>query len=256
MRKKTLLAVPAVAISALAMTAGPALADHQPWSGQATLDELNGSGTSGDAMIELDGSEATVTINISGAAATFGDGPFPHAQHIHIGGQGVCPDASADEDGDGAVSTPEGIPSYGQVSTSLTTEGDTSADSALAIERFPGGESYTYERTFEVNDDTAAALADGTAVVVIHGVNPELLSEEAAEKMSPLNEELPLAATLPAACGAVSVSQMDAMPDGGADTGSPVQPADNTGAMIAAGAGAVALAAGGAWMLRRRSDNA
>ncbi|UFU03066.1 hypothetical protein LQF12_00185 [Ruania suaedae] len=256
MRKKTLLAVPALALGAMAMAAGPALADtSEPWSGQTSLDELNGSGTSGDAMIELDGNEATVTINISGAAAEFMDGPFPHAQHIHVGGEGVCPDASADTDGDGAVSTPEGIPSYGEVSTSLTTEGDTSADSALAVERYPGGAEYTYERTFEINDDSAAALADGTAVVVIHGVDPTLLSEEAAEKMSPLNEELPLAATLPAACGTVSVSQMGAMPDGGADTGSPVQPADNTGVIVGASAGALALVAGGAWMLRRRSDN-
>ncbi|UFU06567.1 NPXTG-anchored protein [Ruania halotolerans] len=257
MRNRMLLTVPAIALGALTLTAAPAMADtHESWSGQASLESLNDSGTTGEAMIELNGSEATVSINVSGAAATFMDGPFPHAQHIHIGADGVCPDPSADTDGDGAVSTPEGVPFYGEVSTSLTTEGDTSADSALAIDRFPGGDAYTYERTFELNDDTAAALADGTAVVVIHGVDPANLSEEAAEKMSPLNEELPLAATLPAACGTVNVSQMGAMPEGGADTGSPVQPVDNTGLAVGVAAGALVLAGGGAWAMRRNSTRA
>ncbi|MEW1981020.1 hypothetical protein AB0333_08840 [Citricoccus sp. NPDC079358] len=154
------------------------------------------------------------------------------------------------------MSTPEGQPFYGMIGTSLTTEGDTGVDSALAIERFPGGSSYTYERTFELNDDTAASLADGTAVVVVHGVDPTLLSAEAQEKMSELNPELPLAATLPAACGTVTASQMGEMPEGGADTGSPVQQEDNSGMLVGAGALAVAALGGGAWALNRRSSRA
>lgn len=262
MRTKKLIAVPALALGALALTAGPAMAqtgdDSDSWSGQASLEALNDSGTSGDAMLELHGSEATVSINVSGAAATFMDGPFPHAQHIHIAGDGVCPGPEADENGDGAVSTVEGQPFYGEIGTSLTTEGDTGADSALAVERFPGGESYNYERTFELNDATAEALADGTAVVVVHGVDPANLSTEAAEAMSELDPELPLAATLPAACGEVSVSQMGQMPEEGADTGSPVQTSDDSGIALGVGIGAVSVAVlgGGAWALRRRSTRA
>lgn len=257
MRKSAFFAVPALAMAGLAMSAAPAMADtaeQESWSVQTSLSEVNGSGTSGEAMIDVHGSEATVSMNVAGAAETFQDGPFPHAQHIHISGQGVCPTMDADEDGDGVVSTPEGQPSYGTIGTSLTLEGDTSADSALAVERYPGGAEYTYERTFELNDDTLAAIEDGSAVVVVHGVNPELLSAEGQEKMSPLNEELPLAATAPAACGTLTASQMEEMPEGGADTGSPVN-TDEGSTMAMAGAGALGLAAvgGGAWALHRRS---
>ncbi|REE05172.1 hypothetical protein [Citricoccus muralis] len=272
MRKKMLLA-PVIALGALTLTASPALAHsghggegsttgtttstHEgAWSGQATLDPLNDSGTSGQAMIELDGNEATVTVNVSGAAETFMDGPFPHAQHIHIASQGVCPTPEADTDGDGAISVPEGHPFYGEIGTSLTTEGDTSADSALAIERFPGGSAYNYERTFELNDATAASLADGTAVMVVHGVDPAKLSAEAQEKPSELDPALPLAATLPAACGTVNVSQMGQMPEGGADTGSPVQQSDTSGIFLGVGALAVAALGGGAWAVSRRSSRA
>jgi hypothetical protein len=98
-------------------------------------------------MLDLDGNEATVTLNVTGAAETFMDGPFPHAQHIHIGAQGVCPTPDADQNGDGAVNVEEGHPFYGMIATSLTTDGDTSPDSGLAVDRFPGGSSYTYSAT-------------------------------------------------------------------------------------------------------------
>lgn len=256
MRKTTLLAVPTLALGALTMAAVPASAhEHDAWSAQATLNTLNNSGTTGDVTVDVHGTEATVSMNVSGAAETFMDGPFPHAQHIHIAAQGVCPPAGADTDGDGVVSTPEGHPFYGMIGTSLTTEGDTSAESALAVERFPGGSSYTYERTFELDAATAESLQNGTAVVVVHGVDPAKMPAAAAEKMSSLNEELPLAATLPAACGTLTASQMGAMPEGGADTGVAQGTGSSTEA-VALGGGLLAAAAGGAWALRRRAVRA
>ena len=259
MRARTFLVAPAVALGALTLAASPVMAHgsgEADWSGQARLEALNNSGTTGDATIEVHGQEATVRMNVSGAAETFMDGPFPHAQHIHIGAQGVCPTPAADTDGDGAVSVAEGMPFYGEIGASLTTEGDTSAESALAVERFPGGASYTYERTFELDDATAASLEAGTAVFVVHGVDPADLSEGSRDKESELDPELPFAATAPAACGAVSASQMGEMPQGGADTGSPVQPADSTGVILGAGALALVALGGGAYVLRRRSSNA
>ena len=262
MKKRTFLTVPAMALGALSLAAAPAMAangdDAGSWSGQTSLESMNDSGTSGNAMIEVHGNEATVTVDVSGADKTFQDGPFPHAQHIHIAGNGVCPGPDADKDGDGAVSTVEGQPAYGKIGTSLTTKGDTSADSALAVKRFPGGSSYEYERTFELNDATAESFQDGTAVVVVHGVDPANLSDEAADKKSELNPDLPLAATMPAACGAIDVSQVGAMPEGGPDTGAPVQSADDSGIVLGAGIGALAVAGlgGGAWALRRRSTRA
>jgi hypothetical protein len=269
MRTQTFLAAPVLALGAMTLAAVPALA-HGPgghddgdgtathegeWSGQAHLAELNNSGTSGDFMLDLDGNEATVTLNVTGAAETFMDGPFPHAQHIHIGAQGVCPTPDADQNGDGAVNVEEGHPFYGMIATSLTTDGDTSPDSGLAVDRFPGGSSYTYERTLELDDETVQALGDGTAVVVVHGVDPANLTEEAAGAQSELDPSLPLAATLPAACGPVTTSQVGEMPHGGADTGSPVQDSDGTGVLVGAGAGVLAVAAlgGGVWAVRRRS---
>jgi hypothetical protein len=47
------------------------------------------------------------------------------------------PAATADTDGDGFISTIEGLPAYGEIQISLTTEGDVSTASGLALERFP-----------------------------------------------------------------------------------------------------------------------
>lgn len=258
MTRKMLLAAPALALGALSMAAVPASAhEADTWSTQTALAALNGSGVTGSAMVDLHGSEATVSIDVSGAADAFVDGPFPHAQHVHIGAQGVCPTAEADTDGDGVVSTPEGQPLYGTIGASLTTEGDTSADSALAVERFPGGSSYTYERTFEVDAGTAASIRDGAAVVVVHGVDPSLLPAAAAEEMSPLDPGLPLAATLPAACGTLTATQVGAVPDGAADAG--VTPeagtTGNAAAVAVAGLGVLAVA-GSAVLARRRTTHA
>ena len=151
------------------------------------------------------------------------------------------------------VNTTEGHPFYGHIGTSLTTEGDTSADSGLAVERFPGGSAYNYERTFEVNPETAQSLENGTAVVVVHGVDPSKMPEAAAAKMSDLDPSLPAAATLPAACGTLAVSQMGAMPEGGADTGVETAGAVDGTTLAAAGAGAGVLALAGAVLARRRA---
>ncbi len=244
--KMRLLAVPTLALGALALSGAPAMAHGEDsWSSQATLNTMNNSGTTGQAMVEVHGTEAKVTVNVTGAAETFMDGPFPHAQHIHIAAQGVCPGPDADTDGDGVVNTTEGHPYYGHIGTSLTTEGDSSPDSALAVERFPGGSAYTYERTLELSPETAQSLKNGTSVVVVHGVDPTRMPAAAADKMSDLDPALPAAATLPAACGTLVGSQMGAMPQGGADTGvEDAASAGNTaGLMAAGGVGVLGLAA-------------
>jgi hypothetical protein len=252
MNTKMLLAAPALALGALSMAAAPATAhEGDMWSSQATLNTLNNSGTTGQAMVDVHGTEATVTVDVSGAAETFMDGPFPHAQHIHIAAQGTCPGPEADTDGDGVVSTTEGHPFYGHIGTTLATSGDTSPDAGLTLEVGGQGGAYTYDRTFELNADTAAALEAGTAVDVVHGLDPATLSAEAQEKMSDLVPELPLAATSPAACGTLAASQMGAMPDGAPDTGVEVAE-NNTTEMLALGGGLVlAAAAGGTWIVRR-----
>ncbi|PRW63095.1 hypothetical protein CEP50_12295 [Actinopolyspora mortivallis] len=175
---------------------------------------MNNSGASGTMTITLDGNEATVSQNVSGLAATFQNGPYPHVQHIHINGQGQCPTAEADANGDGVVNTAEGKPSYGGIGTTFTTSGDTSPDSATDIDRAPSGGNYTYNRTFTLSEESAQQVRENNAVIVVHGLDPSTLPEPAASAQSELVPSLPLAATSPALC-----APLTAVPSGGAAAG-------------------------------------
>jgi hypothetical protein len=243
-------ALPSVVIAAaafplLSMTAASA-ADGGSY--QADLSALNQSGVSGTGMVTLDGNTATVTIEATGLLAG-----SPHAQHFHIGAQGACPTDADDGDGDGFVSVTEGGPFYGDIGTSLTTEGDTSPDSGLAIDRFPTDASESYSRTFEITDDVHKAFEDGTAVLVLHGVDKDGSGMYDGDVMSDLDPSLPMEATAPAACGAFTVAQMGTAPSGGAETGGGSTAGIEQSAAF--GVGAVALvgaAAAGAVAYRRR----
>jgi hypothetical protein len=242
-------ALPTVAIAAaafplLTMTAASAASS----SYQADLSALNESGVTGTGMVTLDGTSATVTIEASGLVEG-----APHAQHFHIGAQGACPTDADDKDGDGFVSVTEGAPYYGDIGASLTLDGDTSPDSGLAVDRFPTDGNENYSRTFEVSEDVAAAFEDGTAVLVLHGVDKDGSGTYDGDVMSDLDKSLPMEATAPAACGAFAAAQMGATPEGGAETG-----AGSTAGVeqqTAIGVGAVAMAgaaAAGAIAYRRR----
>lgn len=173
--------------------------DGEAQSFEADLQSLNDSGVTGTATVELSGNSVTVTIETSGYT-----GENPHAQHFHIGGNNECPgeDAAGDDD---LITTAEGAPAYGEVRVSLTTDGDVSADSALAVERFPTPDAdgtITYERTFDLPDGVTADDIS-QAVVVQHGL-ASLGGDEAAydgDQESSLDPSLPLEATIPAACG-------------------------------------------------------
>lgn len=171
----------------------------------ADLGELNGSGASGTATVTVNNGEATVEIETAGLAAA------PHAQHIHIGGQNVCPTAAADEDGSGAISVAEGQPFYGGIQVSLTTEGDVSADSALAVERMPAANAdgtLVYSRTFTLPSGVSAADLEGGSIVQ-HGIdfngNGEYDTEAGQSSVDP---SLPFEATAPATCGELTGMMM------------------------------------------------
>ncbi|GHC99314.1 hypothetical protein [Zhihengliuella salsuginis] len=253
MKKLQLLAVPTLALGMLAAAATGASADTHAETYQAELEELNGSGGSGSTMIRISGDQATVSQEVSGLAETFDGNPYPHVQHIHIttDTQGQCPTPDADENGDGIVDTPEGGPSYGMVGTTLSTSGDTSAGAATDLTVAGMGGSFSFERTFTMNAETIEAIEAGNGTVVVHGLDPATLSEEAAGAMSTLAPELPLAATAPALCGTLTASQMD-MPIGNPETGGG-NTAGMDSEMIALGGGLVLVAAGaGVYMVRRR----
>lgn len=258
---KKLMLTPVLALTAFGLAAGPAAAatagntdSGENWTYQADLNEVNDSGASGDIMITLKGNKAMITEHVEGLAETFQDGKYPHVQHIHVkaGGNGTCPTASADEDGDGVVSTPEGGASYGEVSTTLTDSGDTSAAAAVDVKHagIKGG-SATYERTIDLDDKTVDAIKNGGASVVVHGLNPEDLPKDVQDKKSPLDDSLPLAATAPALCGTLADSQMGQPPKGGPDTGGGSTAGTDDTVMLAAGGGAL-VAAGAAFAISRK----
>jgi hypothetical protein len=218
--KKPLLLLAASAAVGIAALAVPGTASGAESSSyQAQLNALNHASGSGSLMLSLNGSVATISEQFSGLAATFGGKPYPHVQHIHIGAQGSCPTTAADKNGDGVISTTEGAPFYGAIGTTLSTSGDTSPAAGTTLTVAPSGASTDYHRTITLDSKTLASLKAGTAVIVVHGLDPSTLSTTAQGEKSDLVPALPLAATSPALCGTLAASQMSSIPGGSADTG-------------------------------------
>ncbi|WP_306232014.1 hypothetical protein [Agrococcus beijingensis] len=215
MKKKSMLIMaPALGFGLVILSASPAMAADATGSYSTTLDEINNSGASGEVWIDVEGDMATVTLNATGLAAEFDGNPYPHVQHIHIGAQGACPAPSADTNGDGIISTTEGAPFYGGIGTTLSIGlADKSPDAGLDLMVAPSGPTITYEETFQMDQATLDNLSAGTAVVVVHGLDPAT-QPESGMSPSDLVPELPLAATSPALCGVVAMA-----PAGGVDTG-------------------------------------
>ena len=171
-----------------------------------------------------------------------------------------CPDMSADKDGNGFVSTEEGMPQYGDIFVSLTTAGDTSKASGLAVDRMPMADAkgdLTYERTI-----AAADLPDGTIAhlkdlhVVQHGIDAnnndkydlEGLGESTLAKSAGLTG-IPEEATDPATCGMITGAAAGSVPVGGVATGDG-SARDNGMSTPLYAAGGLMLA--GAFVLMRR----
>lgn len=250
MRRTLQALLPLAAAAALPLAFAPSAQADEDWTYQATLNEINGSGGSGMLTLTLHGNQATVNESWSGLASTFDGGPYPHVQHAHIAGQGTCPTPSADKNGDRIVDTVEGQTAYGMIGTTFSTKGDTSAKAGTNVKIAPAGPSTHYQRTFTMNADTVQSVKDGTAVVVVHGLDPTTLSKKAADAKSNLVPSLPLAATAPALCGTLS-----AMPQGGPDTGTGSTAGPENIAMGALGGGLLAVA-GVAYGVRRRRTGA
>lgn len=167
---KRLMYLAVLSMAMMIVSAPAALAHSGPHTYTANLTTLNGSGASGTATVTVEGNQATVETQSQGLVPG-----KPHAQHIHIGGQNVCPPPSADSNGNGLVSVAEGKPFYGPIEVSLTTTGDVSTESGMAAERFPVADadgSLDYSRTFTLPSDVSPEqIANG--VIVQHGINAE-----------------------------------------------------------------------------------
>lgn len=247
---RTFLAAPAVGIAALLLTGAPALAssaDTGSVMGELTPVPLNDAPGSGSAMIEVDGTTVSFTLAYEGLLAD-----APHAAHIHYSDDvsNTCPTADLDGDDSGTLNTTETAAAYGGIIVSLTTEGDTSPDSGLAVDRFGVGDDVSYSRgDVEVTAEVAEDILSGESAVVVHGVDHDGSGAYDGDTVSDLDPALPTEATDPALCGIVQASQMDDMPAGGVDTG---QAAVGGADLAVAGGGAAALLAGGALLIARR----
>lgn len=253
---RTILVVPAAAAILLAVPTA-AFADE---SVHVQLDALNKSGASGTATLTpMSDGDLKISIRSKGLVPN-----SPHAQHLHGSTGGMdfhCPDMSADKDGNGFVSTEEGVPMYGDIFISLTTKGDTTKASGLAVDRMPTADAkgnLSYDRTI-----AAADLPKGTIEhlkdlhIVEHGIDAnnngkydmDALGESTLAKSAGL-KGIPEEATDPAVCGMVSGAAAGSMPVGGVATGDGSTRHDST-TMYGIG-GLALLGAAGAFAARRR----
>ena len=206
------LIAPLVGLSLFAPPAGADMGEDRPDPRErevvAALHPIEGTGIKGHGHAEVEFDQNGVIDEFEVVARGLLAGA-PHAVHIHFGEEArhECPTLDDDEDDNGILSTSEGNPAYGPIVLSLTTMGDTSPESALAVDRFstaPGGLIH-YERDgeFETAEGVAEEVADGKGVVVVHGVDYNDNGKydfEAAGK-SELDMSLPAEATNPAMCG-------------------------------------------------------
>jgi hypothetical protein len=206
MRRTTALAlaVPAVAVVTALSIGSPATAASA--TAQAQLQPINDADASGQAFVDVQGNKITVTMAAQGLLPD-----HPHAAHIHFGDDArhECPSFDPDDtDGDGRLTTLEGVPAYGPVAVSLTEFGPTDPGSALAVSRFddaPGG-VLSYQRgSIKVSREVSLAIQSGQAVVVVHGVDYDEDGTYGGEARSDLDPSLPAEATDPAICGVLDV---------------------------------------------------
>ncbi len=230
---------------------------------------------SGKVTVTIKGDQATVSEQVSGLAAklptdkktldalgipvAFAGAPFPHVQHIHINGQGSCPNVSDDTNKDGVVSVKEGIPNYGNIGTTLSVKGTTDPSAAADVTVAPGGANFTYQRTFTLNQPTLTAIKANKAEIVVHGLNPANAPKASLTSPNSLGVTLPgatkklaLIGTAPTLCGQLTASQMNTMPKGSVNTDyASTTDSTNSGA-LAGGAAAIALGGAGMMLMRRR----
>ena len=216
-RTLTMSTLSIAALAGAALTVTPSAATAAPASSTTTsthgyvaravthLDPLNNSGVSGTGVVSLKVSKnrIDVVVRARGLLAN-----TPHAMHIHWGpsAKHECPTVKQDANHDHRLNVAEGLPSYGGIRVSLTTRGDTSPKSALAVDRFstaPGGKLVYKRYSIKVDPRTAAAVRAGQAVLVVHGLdyNQNGKYDFAGAGASELNKDVPAEATDPAACG-------------------------------------------------------
>ncbi len=133
MTNSRLLLTAGCTVLLMAFVVQPASADTTV---TAHLESLNGSGAGGTATLTAtDDGQLIVVIRARGLVPG-----QPHAQHIHgslEGGHFMCPSSANDANSDGILTNEEATGEYGTIFFSLSTAGDFSPESGLALNRMP-----------------------------------------------------------------------------------------------------------------------
>jgi hypothetical protein len=202
-----LLAIALVAIGATAVMAGPGKGAEHYRAHLAAVPHLStadgNSNASGSAQLVRKGRRVSVLVKAMGLSPR-----LPHAMHIHgkeaAAEIATCPGADRRNDlvDDGLIETVEGIDDYGPVLTSFTTRGDTSADSVLALDRFPVARkngTFTYTRNITLPAELAGRLDDLHVVIHGHDIDGD---RQYGGRTTALGA--PLEGELPVACGEIN----------------------------------------------------
>ena len=212
-----------------------------------TVNHVTGSG---GVWISLTGQSAKFTLQVDGLLAG-----APHPAQLYVGAAAACPttDQAAAFNGHKAIGYD--TTTLGSPEVALTTSGDTSSTSALAMPRFPTAGDYTYTRTFDVPPSVASAVKSGKAVLVVHGIDYNGNGKyDSVLGATPGHAALPAEATDPALCGSFVASQMaQTVPAGSADTGGGSAAASSpTNVMIMGGFALLAALSAAVLAFRRR----
>jgi hypothetical protein len=174
----------------------------QPFAAALNPVPTNRVTASGTATIHLSGDVATVTVSTTGLL-----NGAPHLMHIHAGGQGLCPPATAARRHNGhlTISTTDAARYYGAPVVSLTTVGDTSPRSIIDFTRYPTGGEIHYRRTISVPPAVVTDIRENNAVVIMHGIdyNGDGVYDDYLG-VSDLSNRLTEESTDPALCGALA----------------------------------------------------
>jgi serine/threonine protein kinase len=196
-----LVAVVAAAVAVVLLSSSSKTAKGKLSSAPLAQVPTNHVTGSGSATVRLNGNVASVTLTTSGLDY---EESLAHALHIHTGGKGLCPPASAARPHNGhlTISTTDGIKYYGPPAQSLTTSGDTSPSSILVLARYPSGGKIRYTRTITLPADVAARIRENNAVIVVHGIDYDHSGVYSGVlERSELNKTFTATTTAPALCG-------------------------------------------------------
>ena len=199
------LGVAAAAVAAVVVvvvSGGSSGSSGEPFGAALNPVPTNRVAASGSATIRLSGDVATVTVTTSGLL-----NGAPHLMHIHAGGQGLCPPATAARAHNGhlTISTTDAGRYYGAPVVSLTTVGDTSPRSIIDFTRYPTVGSIRYRRTISLPPSVVTDIRENNAVVIMHGIdyNGDGVYDDSLG-ISDLSNRLTAESTDPALCGSLA----------------------------------------------------